>query len=155
MAGEAGFRGQVDRSKSRAWALQIHYLWETGGQEGSLLDALEHTLRTRTIAERRLPYVRRLLTTLDDHLRDLDGHLEDALDNWRLGRLASIDRGVLRLGAAELLHLSDVPPKVSIHEAIRLAERYGTAESPRFVNGVLDALYKRHDLLGQAPTNSA
>ena len=54
-----------------------------------------------------------------------------------------IDRGVLRLAAAELLYAPDVPPKVAIQEGIRLAEQYGGPESPRFVNGVLDALYKR------------
>ena len=53
-----------------------------------------------------------------------------------------MDRAVLRIGAAELLYGEDVPPKVAIQEAIRLAEAYGGNESPRFVNGVLDALYK-------------
>ena len=72
-------------------------------------------------------------------------HLVESLENWRLERLAGIDRGVLRLAATEILFLSDVPPKVSIQEAIRLAERYGSAESPKFVNGVLDALYKRQE----------
>jgi N utilization substance protein B len=58
-------------------------------------------------------------------------------------RLSAIDRGILRLAAVELVHPGDVPPKVAIQEAIRLAEQYGGPESPRFVNGVLDALYKR------------
>ena len=137
-------RGQVDRSKSRAWALHIHYLWEAG-TEASVLDALEETLRARTIARRRLPYVRQLLEALDRHLASVDVHLAAALDNWRIERLASIDRGVLRLAATEIIYLGDVPPKVSIQEAIRLAERYGSAESPGFVNGVLDALYKRQE----------
>ncbi len=65
------------------------------------------------------------------------------MDNWRLERLSAIDRAVLRIGAVELMWMDDVPPKVAIQEAIRLAEAYGGDESPRFVNGVLDALYKR------------
>ena len=65
------------------------------------------------------------------------------MDNWRLERLSAIDRGILRLGATEILHLPDIPPKASILEAVRLAESYGGNESPRFVNGVLDAIYKR------------
>ncbi|GMR13298.1 MAG: transcription antitermination factor NusB [Gemmatimonadota bacterium] len=142
--GEGRAHNQVDRSKARAWALQIHYLWEAG-RAGSVLGALDETMRTRTIAQRRLPYVRRLLETLDAHFGDVDDHLVAALDNWRLERLSAIDRGVLRLAATELIYLSDVPPKVSIQEAIRLAERYGSAESPKFVNGVLDALYKRQE----------
>ncbi len=56
-----------------------------------------------------------------------------------------IDRNVLRLAAAEMLYFDDVPPRVSIQEALMLAERYGADESPRFVNGVLDALMKRSE----------
>jgi N utilization substance protein B len=64
------------------------------------------------------------------------------VDNWRLERLSTLDRAVLRLAGTEMLFLDGVPPKVSIQEAIRLAEQYGGPDSPRFVNGVLDALYK-------------
>jgi N utilization substance protein B len=100
------------------------------------------TAATRRIAPRRMPYVRMLLTLLDQHLGDVDERLQAALENWRLERLSSIDRAVLRIAAVELLHVEDVPPKVSLQEAIRLAEQYGGPDSPRFVNGVLDALYK-------------
>lgn len=86
--------------------------------------------------------VRELLGTIDAHLAEIDRALRGALDNWSLDRLSSIDRGVLRIGAAELLMRDDIPPKVAIQEAIRLAESYGGNDSARFVNGVLDALYK-------------
>jgi N utilization substance protein B len=137
-------RDRIDRSRARAWALQIHYRWEAGGAEGTLRDALVETMGTRRIAPRRVPYVRRLLSVLDEHLVGIDDALRSALDNWRLERLSTLDRAVLRIGTAELLWIDEVPPKVAIQEAIRLAEAYGGAESPRFVNGVLDALYKRH-----------
>ncbi len=134
---------QRDRRRSRGWALQVHYLWESGGSEGTLESALEETARTRRIAERRLSFLRRLLTTLDEHLATIDETLQGAVEHWRLERLASIDRGILRIAVTELLFLDDVPEKVSILEAVRLAEAYGGNESPRFVNGVLHALYKR------------
>lgn len=133
---------RVDRSRARAWVLQILYRWESAGAEGTLRDALVETAGTRRIARRRLPYVRRLVTLLDEHLPDIDRALQASLENWRLERLSRIDRAVLRIGAAELLRVEDVPPKVAIQEAIRLAEAYGGDDSPRFVNGVLDALYK-------------
>lgn len=133
---------RVDRSRARAWALQIHYRWESAGFEGTLRDALVETTGTRRIAKRRLPYVRRLVKLLDEHLPEIDRTLQAALDNWRLERLSKIDRAVLRIGAVELLWVEEVPPKVAIQEAIRLAEAYGGDDSPRFVNGVLDALYK-------------
>lgn len=133
---------RLDRTRARAWVLQVHYRWESGGVEGTLADALSDTAATRRIAPRRLPYIRRLVGLLDKHLDEIDEALAAALDNWRLTRLSTIDRAVLRIGAAELLFVEDVPPKVAIQEAIRLAEAYGGDESPRFVNGVLDALYK-------------
>jgi transcription antitermination protein NusB len=137
-----GRRERIDRSRARAWVLQIHYRWESSGFGGSLRDALVETTGTRRISPRRLPYIRELLTALDSHLDEIDDTLRDALDNWSLDRLSRIDRAVLRIGAVELLYRDDIPPKVAIQEAIRLAEAYGGDESPRFVNGVLDALYK-------------
>jgi N utilization substance protein B len=97
----------------------------------------------RRIAEPRMPYLRRMAKELDARGDELDELLEVALDNWRMDRLALLDRGILRIAAAELVCFDDIPPKVSIQEAVRLAERYSGPESPRFVNGVLDALYKR------------
>lgn len=133
---------RIDRSRARAWALQIHYRWESNGFEGSLRDALVDTTATRRISSRRLPYIRQLLVLLDEHLVEIDRTLRLYLDNWSLDRLSRIDRAVLRLGAIELLYVEEIPPKVAIQEAILLAEAYGGDESPRFVNGVLDALYK-------------
>lgn len=133
---------RLDRSRARAWVLQIHYRWESGGLEGTLRDALVETSATRRISPRRLPYIRSLLDLLDENLTQIDQRLAAALDNWSLERLSAIDRAVLRIGAVELLECDDIPPKVAIQEAIRLAEAYGGNESPRFVNGVLDALYK-------------
>lgn len=131
------------RSRARAWALQVHYRWEAGGRSETLGESLEETLKTRLVAERRIPYLERIVKAMETHLESIDRALEDALENWRLDRLASIDRGVLRIGAVEMLHFDDVPPKVSLKEAIRLAERYGGDESSGFVNGVLDALLER------------
>jgi len=139
---------RIDRSRARAWALQVHYRWECSGRSGSLRDALVETAATRRISPRRMPYVRRVLTLLDEHLPEVDRALQAALENWRLERLSTLDRAVLRIAATEILFVEDVPPKVSIQEAIRLSEQYGGADSPRFVNGVLDALYKRQPAEG-------
>lgn len=132
-----------DRSMARAWALQVIYRWESGGSEGTLRHAFDETLDNRRVAPRRRPYIRRLLAALDAHLPEIDEQLAEALANWRMERLSALDRGVLRVAAAELLYLDDIPPRVSIQEGIRLAEQYGGPDSPRFVNGVLDALYRR------------
>jgi N utilization substance protein B len=73
---------------------------------------------------------------------ELDADLAEVTTNWRIERLGAIERCVLRLGAAELTQ-GGTPPRVIIQEAVRLAERFGSAPSARFVNGVLDALARR------------
>lgn len=137
-------RERIDLHRARAWALHVHYRWESAGtRDRSLEDAYEETKVTRRIATARLPVVRRLVRALATHLDEVDLALADHLQNWRLERLSAVDRGILRLAATELLYFDDVPPKAVIQEAVRLAESYGGDESPRFVNGVLDALYRR------------
>ncbi len=71
-------------------------------------------------------------------LEDLDQRITRASTNWRLERMARVDRNLLRLGAWELLHRVDVPRAVVLDEAVELAKRFGTEESGAFVNGVLD-----------------
>src|SRR5262249_5646742 len=80
-----------------------------------------------------------------------DQRLTDAAENWRLPRMAAIDRNVLRLGAEELLYTPDTPPNVALDEAIELARRYGSADSPRFVNGVLDRLLQTRNAEREKP----
>ena len=69
----------------------------------------------------------------------LDGLIQAAAENWRIERLAVVDRNILRIGAHEIKSES-VPPVVAIDEALWLAHRFGTTESPAFVNGVLDRI---------------
>ncbi|MFZ5475972.1 MAG: transcription antitermination factor NusB [Myxococcota bacterium] len=71
---------------------------------------------------------------------ELDTRIEAASLNWRLARMPAVDRNILRIGAFELLHRSDIPASVSINEAIELAKRFGGAESRAFVNGILDRI---------------
>ena len=70
--------------------------------------------------------------------RELDRLIADVAENWRLGRMAIVDRNILRLGAWELAYNPDIPEKVAIDEAIELAKRFGSKESGAFVNGILD-----------------
>ena len=83
------------------------------------------------------------------HQLQIDALLTDAAEHWTLGRMAGIDRNILRLGAYELLFHPDTPPKVAIDEAIELAKRFGANDSGAFVNGLLDRLLKH-----EPPTDS-
>ncbi|MEJ2546860.1 MAG: transcription antitermination factor NusB [Gemmatimonadota bacterium] len=128
------------RSRARSWALHMLYAWDVSDGEQTLPSFAEANLALRTISPRYRPYAETLLAKLSEQLPRVDRKIQGSLANWRLGRLTAIDRSILRLATTELLEMPDVPTKVAIHEAIRLAERYGTEESPRFVNGVLDAV---------------
>ena len=131
-----------ERSKARRWALRILYAWESRGS-AALEVVLDEFLTRRRIAGGRRAYVRRVEDAVASDTDADDEALEASLTNWRLQRLSVIDRNILRLAAAEMLYLDDIPPRVSIQEALSLAERYGTDQSPRFINGVLDALMRR------------
>jgi N utilization substance protein B len=74
------------------------------------------------------------------HQAEIDRRLGEAASNWRLPRMTAVDRNVLRLGSFEVLFAPETPPGVALNEAIELARRYGSADSPAFVNGVLDKL---------------
>lgn len=132
-----------ERSRARSWALQVLYAWESRGREASLPGVLSEFLRERRVAWSSQEYLRELIRAVGDHVDEIDRMLQESLTNWRLERLSVIDRNILRLAAGEMLYIEEVPPRVSIQEGIMLAEKYGTAESPRFVNGVLDALLRR------------
>jgi N utilization substance protein B len=121
--------------------LQALYAWDVRGEQD--LDRVATQLWDDLSVP---PEVRRLAgflvaTVLQDGAA-LDAEITDVTTNWRLERLGVVDRCVLRLGAAEL-HRGETPPRVVIQEAVRLAERYGTLKSAKFVNGVLDALARR------------
>jgi N utilization substance protein B len=124
--------------------LRLLYEWDSRDKGGSPRAALSGFLAQHRVRAETSAYMDRLVNTLSENLPAIDAALQDALTNWRIERLAVIDRNILRIGATELMYHTDVPPRAAIQEAILLAGKYGTAESPRFVNGVLDALMRRH-----------
>ena len=105
-----------------------------------MLVVANRTLGRRKVADRYQKYLYTLLRYVSDALPEMYSRLRQHLSNWKLERLTAIDRNILRIGTAELLFQEDVPEAVSIHEAIQLAQRYGSADSAKFVNGVLDAV---------------
>lgn len=127
------------RSRARSWVLQVLYGWDVAG-DLPLREWAQEALSGRRVSVRYRSYIDQLLTALEDRLTECDHRIEASMPNWRLERLAAVDRNILRIGAVEILAVDDVPDTVAIHEAIRLAERYGSDDSPGFVNGVLDAV---------------
>jgi transcription antitermination protein NusB len=136
---------RMQRIRARSWVLQILYAWESHGPPPPPLEeVMEATFRIRRVAEARKPLIRGHIARLQEHLDTIDQEIERSMENWRLSRLSRVDRSVLRLAVSELLYSGEVPAKVALQEGIRLAGQYGGEESHRFVNGVLDAVYRRH-----------
>ncbi len=84
------------------------------------------------------PFAEKLVRGVREHGAELDAQIQGASKNWRLERMARVDRNLIRLALYELKYAEDVPAKVAINEAIEIAKRYGTNESSAFVNGILD-----------------
>ena len=83
-----------------------------------------------------------LTSTCHKYKSNLDTLITEKLDNWELTRVAVIDKVILRLALAEILYFEEIPPQVSINEAIELAKKYSTDRSGKFINGILDAIYR-------------
>lgn len=139
------------RSKAREIVVQVLYQNELNPEQPD-------EVRTRFVEARlsRNPKLIEFAQSLIDGVRQqretLDAELEKTARNWKLSRMAATDRNVLRLGAYELLY-TDAPGRVVINEAIDLARRYGSDNSAKFVNGVLDKLMKLHS--GELDENPA
>ena len=84
----------------------------------------------------------RITAGTQGRLDDIDKMISKYATNWQIKRMAVIDRNVLRLGVYELLYAPDIPPKVTINEAVDLAKKYGDLDSSKFVNGILDKIHK-------------
>ncbi|HWL40045.1 MAG TPA: transcription antitermination factor NusB [Gemmatimonadaceae bacterium] len=132
-------------SRARARALQALYACEMRG--GKNLDRVATQVWDDLAVgpeERRLAGL--LVRAVTGGGAALDERLVEVTTNWRLERLGAIERSVLRLGAAELM-TGETPPRVVIQEAVRLAERFGTSTSAKFVNGVLDAFARQAGMI--------
>jgi N utilization substance protein B len=125
------------RSRGREVALQVLYQVEQNA--GISSDEIQRFIERRLLEDRKLcEFTESLTAGVKQHQAELDAMISKVAENWRLDRMAAIDRNILRLGAYEMLHCPEVPAKVAINEALELAKRYSTAQSSRFVNGILD-----------------
>ncbi len=138
----------ASRSRGRGIALQALYQLEWGNWEDDPEEAILRLLETGTLEKidrehPSLKFALTLLTGILKHREDIDRVIQRHARNWRLERMARVDRNILRIGVYELLFSEDVPPKVAINEAVELAKRFGAEDSAPFVNGILDAVHKR------------
>lgn len=124
------------RTKAREVALQLLYRSDLNPklsekQVKEFIDARLLDLKSREFAK--LLYI-----STKELQPQLDETLAKSTDNWKLPRMAAVDRNLLRLGAYELAHQKETPVEVILNESIELARRFGTSDSPAFINGILD-----------------
>jgi transcription antitermination protein NusB len=119
-------------------ALQV--LYQVEQNPGLVQPEIDRFLQRRLQEPRLCDFARALVNGVKTNQEKIDALITEVAENWRLDRMAAIDRNILRLGAFEMLFDAGVPAKVAINEALELAKRYSTAQSSRFVNGILDRL---------------
>ncbi|MFN3728815.1 MAG: transcription antitermination factor NusB [Fimbriimonadaceae bacterium] len=126
------------RRQARECALRALYQVEVGGQAPEA--TLEATIREMDLSDELADFARDLVEGVTIRGREIDALIRPKLQSYTLDRLAAVDRTILRLATYEFIARDETPPRVTLNEAIELAKRYSTAESGRFVNGVLGAV---------------
>lgn len=133
--------GKNTRRESRELALRMLFQLDVGKQP--LEEVLEGALAQSRLEGPNRQYAEELVRGTLDHLAELDGRITALTPDWTPDRQAAVDRSILRLSAWELLYRPDAPVAAVVNEAVELAKKYSTAESGRFVNGVLGALARQ------------
>lgn len=131
------------RTKARECTLQILYqieisreLWES---------ACHDYWEDHPVLEEIKEFATQLVKGVCENRESIDQWICRCAENWELNRMAAVDRNILRLASYELRYLKEIPPKVSINEAVELAKKYGDVDSSKFVNGILDRIYKDNE----------
>lgn len=127
------------RRKSREFALQMLFQWEMGRQKPALIE--KHFWKSARAADETRSFANQLFEGAASQAEACDALVARLSENWRLDRLAAVDRSILRLAIYEL-RSATAPAKVVIDEALELAKKFSSAESPAFLNGILDAARK-------------
>ena len=124
------------RRKAREAAIQYHFWRDL--QHGEMPDRIEDFWEFCPATTKVREFAQPLIEGMVSHLQDVDERIKRYCENYEFNRISPVDRNILRLAIYEMLFRDDIPPVVSIYEAIELAKTFGGADSGRFVNGILD-----------------
>jgi len=137
------------RTRARELALQFLYQVDLRGRD--LLPEAQGWFRSEEPDRSSREFALQLVEGVLEHQTEIDQVIREVATNWEIGRMAVIDRNVLRMATFELYHGRDIPPKVAINEAIELGKRYSGQNSGAFINGILDKIKDRARTPGPAP----
>ncbi|MBI2517141.1 MAG: transcription antitermination factor NusB [Opitutae bacterium] len=141
----------TQRRESRAAALQYLYAWSINSP-ANLAEDLRVFFEGLEKPRDNYAFAEELIHGVIDNVAEIDGHIRGLAHNWEFDRIARIDLAILRLAIFEMLHRKDIPPVVSINEAIDLSKHFSTADSKRFINGILDRMKDKLGRDARKPT---
>lgn len=129
------------RRKSRELALKI--LFEADFNKIPLGSIADRMITEQEVEIEVGQFIQKLLDAYRDHEAEVNILIEKHSSNWKLSRMAGVDRNILRLGVSEILYFDDIPKNVTINECLEIAKKYGTEDSSSFINGILDNIEKQ------------
>ena len=129
----------AQRRDGRVAALQFLYAWSLN-QPKNLAEDLRVFFENCEQPREHYAFGEELIQGVIEHIADLDSHIKGLAHNWEFERIAKIDLAILRVAMFEMLYRKDIPPVVSINEAIDLSKQFSNADAKRFINGILDRL---------------
>jgi len=132
------------RRKARELALQMLYQHDVSGNQPDAIIATFEDLQKSKVNTRE--FATRVFMGTVANLEKIDDMIQAQADNWRLSRMAVVDRNIIRMSVYEFLHEDDTPKLVIIDEAIEIAKKFGTQKSSQFINGILDGILKKYNL---------
>ena len=141
----------TQRRECRAAAFQYLYAWSVN-QPANVANDLQLFFEHLDKPRDHYAFAEELIHGTIEHVGELDGHIKALAHNWEFERVAKIDLAILRLAMFEMLHRKDIPPVVSINEAIDLSKQYSTVDSKRFINGILDRMKDKLGRDARKPT---
>lgn len=130
------------RRQSRIVAMQMLYQIQLTDVPVPIV--MERFWQSQNTSTELRPFVAQLVEGTTAHLEAIDTVLQNTSQNWKLHRMPVVDLSILRCATYEILYLSDIDAATSINEAIEIAKSYSTPDSPKFINGVLDGIRKKH-----------
>ena len=126
------------RTQARECALKILYQMDLAGQPFDQIFPLfwEYYPAPQEVRE----FAEQLVQGTSEHMPEIDQKITQYTENWQLNRMAVVDRNILRFSVYELIFMNEIPPKVTINEAVNIAKKYSQEEAGKFVNGILDKI---------------
>jgi len=135
------------KRKARIFALKMAYAYEMTNQDGSLVDGninIDNSLNDQS--EDIAIYSKKIVNTCVENIKDIDSLITSKSANWDINRIAFIDKIIIRLALTEMMYFEEVPPKVSIVEAVEISKEFSTKDSSSFINGILDSIYNENNM---------